>query len=174
VALQSDFSSTAGHQAVLANLPPEISFTAACFTHSLLSGPDEDLRDRLVTLRCFLPASEEMIRLKAFFYKACTLVHDPVPEETFEDVFRTVYETPWDSSGCDEPRILHVHAVMFMFLALASTYDAALPADVSALISHSCMSLNARIAHQVHQCCWILRACVCVSSGHEDVRSANT
>jgi hypothetical protein len=119
---------------VLAALPPEISFIAACFTHSLLPGPDqEESRDRLATLRCFLPASEEVLRLKVIFYRACTSAHDPVPEEAFDVVFSAVYEAPLNTSSWDEARVLHVHAVMFMFLALASAYDTALPAFVGVL-----------------------------------------
>jgi hypothetical protein len=125
---------TAEHQTVVTALPPEISFIAAFFTHSLLDGPDNELRDRLATLRCFLPGSEEVVRLKVIFYRACTFAHDPVPEETFDVIFSAVYETPWNTSGWDEARILHVHAVMFMLLALASAYDAALPPHVSALV----------------------------------------
>jgi hypothetical protein len=134
VALQSESSSTAGHRAVLAALPTTISFIASCFTHSLLPGLDDELRDRLATLRCFLPASEEVLRLKVIFYKACTWAHDPVPEETFDVVFNAVYETPWSTAGWDEARVLHVHAVMFMFLALASAYDTTLSAFVSTLL----------------------------------------
>jgi hypothetical protein len=136
--LQSNYSLAAGHQTVLAALlPPEISFIATCFTHSLLAGPEEELRDRLATLRCFLPSFEDAIKLKAIFYKTCTFAQDPVPEETFDIIFSAVYETPWNTSGCDVARVLHMHAVVFMFLALASTYDISLPASVSTLVLYS-------------------------------------
>jgi hypothetical protein len=139
VVLQSDSSPTPEQYAVLAALPPEISFIAACFTHSLLPGPDQQSQDRLATLRCFLPASEEVVRLKAIFYSTCTYLHDPVPQDDFDLVFSAVYEAPWETSDRDDARVLHVHAVMFMFLALGSAYDTALPANVSALIVHSCL-----------------------------------
>jgi hypothetical protein len=138
VVLQTESSPADGHRTVLAVLPPEISFIAACFTHSLLPGPEKELQGRLATIRCFLPASEEVLRFKAIFYSTCTFVHDPVPEETFDSVFTNVYESPWSTSGWDEDRVLHVHAVMFMFLSLASVYDTALPLHVSGLVSYPC------------------------------------
>jgi hypothetical protein len=147
---------------------------AACFTHSLLSFPNNESQDRLATLRCFLPASEEVMRLKAIFYTACISAHDPVPEESFELVFSAVYEVPWSTSDGDEARILHMHAVMFMFLALASAYDPALPPHVSPLVLYSyAVCARALIIPQERLCCCVLRACVCVSCGHKNVRSTN-
>jgi hypothetical protein len=172
VLLQSESSLTAKHQAVLAALPPEISFIASCFTHSLLAGTGDELRGRLATLRCFLPTPEEVVRLKAIFYRTCTYAHDPVPEETFDVVFDAVYETPWNTSGWDEARVLHVHAVMFMVLALASEYDATLPALVSAYYYFT-VCLHVYIVNRDRQCCGILRACVRVSCGHKDMRSTD-
>jgi hypothetical protein len=138
--LQSKYSLTAGHQAVLAALlPPKIRFMAACFTHSLLPGPEEELQDSLATLRCFLPASEEAVKLKVIFYRTCTFAHDPIPEETFDIIFSVVYDTPWNTSGWDMARIHHAHAVMFMLLALASACDTTLPEFVRALVFYSCM-----------------------------------
>jgi hypothetical protein len=113
---------------------------------------DKENQDRLATLRCFLPASEDVVRLKAIFYRACTFVHDPVPEETFELVYNAVYDAPWSVSGWDQARILHVHAVMFMFLALGSAYDTALPANVSATVLCSCIYLDTDITHQERRC----------------------
>jgi hypothetical protein len=156
---------TAGHQAVLAALPPEISFIAACFTHSLLPGPNKELRDRLATLRCFLPGSEEVARLKVIFYRACTFAHDPVPEEIFDVIFGAVYEIPWNTSDWDEARVLHVHAVMFMFFALASAHDPALPAFVGVLVVFSRICLYAYLSHQERCRCCILRACVASRGG---------
>jgi hypothetical protein len=138
--LQFTYSLTAGHQAVLAALlPPKIRFMATCFTHSLLASPEEELRDSLATLRCFLPASEEAVKLKVIFYRTCTFAHDPIPEETFDVIFSVVYETSWNTSGWDMARIHHAHAVMFMLLALASACDTTLPEFVRALIFYSCM-----------------------------------
>jgi hypothetical protein len=114
---------------------------------------DKENQDRLATLRCFLPAPGEVVRLKAIFYRACTFVHDPVPEEAFELVYNAVYEAPWSVSGWDQARILHVHAVMFMFLALGSAYDTALPANVSELSYASGYILTRDITHQERRCC---------------------